>query len=347
MVFILFFQGAGVVPNLSTINSSEAFKDMKCDTNSSRFVNINFTLTYLLSNESVEFNLTTSDGYTIYHQEAGDKNSLEELFLLGTSFVNSAITTVKGENTVILTANGNDSTKAEFNIKEKKVIAEIQDISGTNMCTTVAYGNVTGTRLIVDQSADAVKKDDLGLAPMHWAAMFGDTMVIRQLLQRGSDVDVKWTRESATPLHFAAIRGDKDVVKTLLDNGANIEARDVEDMSVLDAAIYSNKSEIVKQLIDLGANLTTENPSGRTSLHIAAERGNKDIINLLIDNGMDVNAKDQEGRSPLNVAIEFYEADTVQQLVDRGAQVDFPELVKLYGDKKIYHLLGNNSRIVE
>src|SRR5262249_10305823 len=53
-----------------------------------------------------------------------------------------------------------------------------------------------------------------------WAAFKGHTEVVRVLLARGADVNVKETSMGILPLQFAAFQGSAEIVKMLLEKGA-------------------------------------------------------------------------------------------------------------------------------
>lgn len=344
-VSIEIYEGDGLMSTSHAVNTSEAFNNIKCDTDATRFINMNFTMIYSISNESLDFNLTTNDGYTVLHYSSSSESVLEELFLLGTAFVNDAITRIKGGKTVILKDDTKFETKAEFDLTQKKVTAHRKEADGENICAVVAFGNVTDFRLLIDPTVEPNIKDELEMAPLHWAAMFGDAAVIKNLLDRGADINIRWDRDSATPLHFAAIRGDPSIVSLLVENGADIDAKDDESMTVVHAAVFSKQPQVLKQLIELGANLTVDSSWGSTPLHLAAQRGYTHIIDILLDNGVDINAKNLLGKTPLHIAIDSHDKQTVRQLVTRGADVNMTELTKIYGDERINNLFDISTTV--
>eukprot|EP00296_Roombia_truncata_P007712 JP446163.1.p1 GENE.JP446163.1~~JP446163.1.p1 ORF type:complete len:486 (+),score=101.85 JP446163.1:91-1458(+) len=70
------------------------------------------------------------------------------------------------------------------------------------------------------------KKDNLSQStPLHTAAYFGHSDVVKQLMQAGADINAE-DRIQRTPLHCATINGHSDVVKQLIQAGADINAKD-------------------------------------------------------------------------------------------------------------------------
>jgi len=96
-----------------------------------------------------------------------------------------------------------------------------------------------------------------------------------------------------SPLHDAALKGDVITTKELLDKGANIDAGVLfaHDMTPLMYAAYKGQLEVVKLLVERGANVNAiYNPGGvsRTPLAFAAKNGHKEIVKYLVDKGADI-----------------------------------------------------------
>ena len=115
-------------------------------------------------------------------------------------------------------------------------------------------------------------RDDFGLTPLHWAALFSrNPEVITALLEAGADINARNDKQGETPLHSAAIGNDNpDVITALLQSGADVNAR---------------------------------NASGATPLHWAAFRNsNPDVITALLEGGADGSIEDDNGRTPFDLA---------------------------------------------
>jgi ankyrin repeat protein len=88
-------------------------------------------------------------------------------------------------------------------------------------------------------------------AILHLMSKRGETDAVRWLLERGVDVNARWTGwdTDATPLHVAASRGHEQVVRLLLDAGADPMVRDSKhDADVRDWAEYFGQANIVRLL---------------------------------------------------------------------------------------------------
>ena len=79
-------------------------------------------------------------------------------------------------------------------------------------------------RLLSD-SPDLNKADaEFGIPPLGWAALYGDALITKRLLDRGADVNSK-DRDGYRPLHQAAFLGRSEVVPLLLERGADSAAK--------------------------------------------------------------------------------------------------------------------------
>ena len=69
---------------------------------------------------------------------------------------------------------------------------------------------------------DARILDDSTL--LHGAALFGQTEIMKLLIQKGADVNIS-NNDGATPLHVAALFGRMETAEILIQNGADVNAR--------------------------------------------------------------------------------------------------------------------------
>jgi hypothetical protein len=112
------------------------------------------------------------------------------------------------------------------------------------------------------------------------AARDGDTAAVRQLLDKGANIEAK-DKDGETALIVAAWWATTDVVRLLLAKGANIEAKN----TALIVAAVMGKTEVVKLLLARGANIEGKDNYGQTALNLAIEAGNTEVVNLLREKG--------------------------------------------------------------
>lgn len=85
-----------------------------------------------------------------------------------------------------------------------------------------------------------------------------------------------------TALHYATKYGQTGIVRLLIDNKCNVDVQDKEyGTTALHKAALKGYTEIVKLLIANKCNVDVLNKGGDTDLQIAKRNGHKDIVNLL------------------------------------------------------------------
>lgn len=78
-----------------------------------------------------------------------------------------------------------------------------------------------------------------------------DSKLIKKLLQKGTDPDVKTPSRQVTPLHLAANVDNVDAAKLLLSFGANIHARTRDGKTPYDIAMRSQSFRMIRLLRDI------------------------------------------------------------------------------------------------
>ena len=78
--------------------------------------------------------------------------------------------------------------------------------------------------------------DGIGLTALQYAAMFNQTDVIYELLQRGADVNKRDRDFGLTALHFSAMFDNADAIRLLLENGASTTIKDNQGRTPIDFA---------------------------------------------------------------------------------------------------------------
>ncbi|PIK60991.1 putative BRCA1-associated RING domain protein 1-like [Apostichopus japonicus] len=122
-----------------------------------------------------------------------------------------------------------------------------------------------------------MKRNIRGETPLHLACIKGDLVHVQELLQKGSDPNVK-DHAGWTPLHEACNHGFVDIVAALLDNGALINMPGLDNDSPLHDAVASNRPNIVKLLIERGASLDVRNIHGNTPKDLPSS---EEVMNAL------------------------------------------------------------------
>lgn len=192
-------------------------------------------------------------------------------------------------------------------------------------------------------------KQELKLAE---AVANNDLVMVKKLLDKGVDPNVRLVGQAHEPLIFLAFSKDwftlplaktGDRPKTsykitakskclslLLKHGANPNVRDSQGRTILDIAILWCLTDTVKLLLLNGADPNFKAKNGQTPLMKAAILGIQDarpmqhklqIIIHLLDSGAEIDAQTPEGKTALMYAVANSRLEVVELLVSSGASV--------------------------
>jgi len=123
-------------------------------------------------------------------------------------------------------------------------------------------------------------------AKLHVASADGHVDVARILVEQGADVMAR-DNDGKTSLHAASKKGHVEVTRFLVEHGADVTARDNNGWTPLHVASSCGSVEVACLLIKHGADVTARADDGRTPLVVAAEVGNVEVIRVLIDHRTD------------------------------------------------------------
>ena len=156
-------------------------------------------------------------------------------------------------------------------------------------------------------------------SPVADAAMQGDKVAIRTLLQAKADVNAAQP-DGATALQWAAYKSDLDMLDLLLHAGANVKAANQDGATALSLASERGNAAMIDRLLAAGADVDEKGPHGETPLMMASRNGNIEAIKTLLDHKASVNAKETlRGTTPLMWAAEQSHPAAVKLLLANGA----------------------------
>ena len=177
---------------------------------------------------------------------------------------------------------------------------------------------------------DLYKSESPLWTALHFAAANNKEDMVKLLLQKGADINVKERYLKWSPLHLATFNNHVNIVEFLLQNGASIDqdygyfldkaAREgnedltklvlndvpmIENPNFLDFALLvaaqAGHVNIIKMLIERGANVNCYD-NGGTALHYSAQNGHISVVETLLNAGADFNKADYNGQTPLHLA---------------------------------------------
>ena len=155
------------------------------------------------------------------------------------------------------------------------------------------------------------------------ASVYGDTKLVRKLLDEGADVNAK-SGSGSTALMMASSKGHKEIVAMLLEKkyGADVNVKNNEGWTALDRASLNEHTEIVEMLLKNGADVNTKDNGGYTALIEASRKGHTEIVAMLLEKGADVNATNNIGWTALIWASVNGHKETVAKLLKDGADIN-------------------------
>jgi ankyrin repeat protein len=107
-------------------------------------------------------------------------------------------------------------------------------------------GDVAAVKAFLDKGIDVNAKTHYGATALAYACDKGHTELVKLLLERGADPNVRDTFYNATPMSWAAPKGYTEIVKSLIEKGAK------EKGDALDVGVEKGSVELVKLVLDKG-----------------------------------------------------------------------------------------------
>ena len=221
--------------------------------------------------------------------------------------------------------------------------------------------NVNTVATLLDHGAD-ITEGPYGQSGLHFAAKYGDSEMIKLLLERGISINtvdsdektsLMWACEVKnnvdnvntllacgadvnmltscqksvySALHFAALYGDKETIECLLNHNisVNINSGYEKLTPLLVACSAPNNLSNVVTLLERGADVNLTNVSGSSALHYAAKNADRKTIECLLNYHIPVNVTDTSNEIPLKWAcLRQGNVDNVMTLLEHGADINF------------------------
>ena len=132
----------------------------------------------------------------------------------------------------------------------------------------------------------------------------GQIEIVKLLLEKGVDVNVKSDFMQMTALHYAAYKGTPEMVQELLKHNPNMDDTNEYGKSPLFWAIHNKKRrlEIGRLLLTNGCNVNLQDNAGNTALCQSVVRNDSAFMALLLEHGADVRIGDL-GLIPLDLIL--------------------------------------------
>jgi len=184
-------------------------------------------------------------------------------------------------------------------------------------------GDIEVVKLLLERGADPNNSKNIGGTPVVSAKRASElnktsgAPVISPLIGvpgNGND--------GGTPLMYAALAGNTEVIKLLLEKGADVNARHNGAGGALIPAAQMGDPGAVKLLLEKGAEVNISHKSGYTALMYAAaaESNDPELINAFLAKGAEINVKAKDGETALTLAGRKGRTEIVRLLKKAGAK---------------------------
>lgn len=197
-------------------------------------------------------------------------------------------------------------------IIDKGIEIDAQDINGfTCLYWAARYKWAHIVDFLIENGANPNIGDKAGYGPIHVAGQINNVDLLKVLVSKVSDIDVKSENKfEMTALHLAAKFGAIDAVRYLIQNGANKFAtcKDImlggdhnEGYSPLHLAAFANKLNVVKCLIEeFGVKVNPDIDSSADPLYLSVFQASEELIRYMLERGAEVNKPSFDGDTPLH-----------------------------------------------
>ncbi|KAK6501366.1 hypothetical protein TWF481_009208 [Arthrobotrys musiformis] len=172
---------------------------------------------------------------------------------------------------------------------------------GSTPVFLAAYGGVAqNVELLIKTGADIHEAREDGWSPLHAGA---DSLeVTKLLLAENPNIDQK-DQDGLVPISYAAVWNKAAVVDALLDKGANVNILDAKERTPLHYAGSLRDRAALERLISKTEDLNKVDNTGMSYLHKAISTDNEDMVELLCGRGVDIERCNQDGLSYLEAAV--------------------------------------------
>ncbi|CAG0925113.1 unnamed protein product, partial [Notodromas monacha] len=159
-------------------------------------------------------------------------------------------------------------------------------------------------------------RNDDESTPLHLAAKFGRTRVVKELISRNRNVVTDEDENGDTALHIACSAGHDRAGKLILEAGADVEARNGKQWTPLDCAARNGHRKCVDILLQADAPLDPVDKRRTTPLQLAARQGHHAVVHQLLRAGADLAARDSNGMNAFELAVIHNQRQVAETIVE-------------------------------
>ncbi|KAH8424343.1 ankyrin repeat domain-containing protein [Aspergillus melleus] len=201
-------------------------------------------------------------------------------------------------------------------------VSTVNDEGCSPLMMASEYSSVDVVRSLLEKNADINVRDQDGWAPILTALRYRNEDVITTLLAQDPDVHFQ-NSDEYTPLLMACRHSTANVVQQLIDRKVDVNKTNNSNESELHVLAYNENrtdiGQITEKLLGYGANVWAKAMDDQMPLHYAGKFGCKEMIEPLLDNGQPIDVLDCDDWTPLHLACNNGFGDVVELLLEKGA----------------------------
>lgn len=144
------------------------------------------------------------------------------------------------------------------------------------------YGLLEAAQVAIQRGADLTFTKWNDYQPIHLAAAFGHTKIIKLLVENGVSPDAATSESSETPLHVAAACDALKSIRYLMSLEANIQAIDKYHMQPIHCAADAGATDSFNLLVSAGANKDTKILGGHSAIETLKRRNQEQRSSKMI-----------------------------------------------------------------
>ncbi|GAB1311956.1 hypothetical protein MFIFM68171_02166 [Madurella fahalii] len=158
-----------------------------------------------------------------------------------------------------------------------------------------------------------------GASLLHLLAIWNDGPLVREFALSQKALLNAVDGQRRTPLHYAAMANNVSTMKQLLDLGTDVNLRDDNGKTALHEAIRGCAVDAALLLLKNGADHNATDAFGQNCLHLSLRYGTRDLLSQFFILGVNTNAIDHFGMRPLHRACAAGNVEDIEELLHKGA----------------------------
>ncbi|MCR4939953.1 MAG: ankyrin repeat domain-containing protein [Treponemataceae bacterium] len=170
----------------------------------------------------------------------------------------------------------------------------------TSIQKLILEGKSNEAQALFQAKIDVNNIDDMGNTPLHAAAQVNDSDLVRFLILKGADTEIK-NKAGDTPLHIA-IKNRSVRSAEILGSASNVFSKDGTGKTALELGMEEGTSFFDALITKTTAELKDAN--GRGIVHYFASTKNQEAIDDCIRKELPLSQEDNNGATPLSICYE-------------------------------------------